>query len=290
MRNLIFTFFTFFPFLLFASENSSDNATQSMDMSPLFFIIMALFIGINTKRFLRKVPIPYTVILLLIGLVIGVLNRIEWVQGFSLLTNSIDWAAHIESKIILYVFLPTLIFEAAFDLDVHTFKKSFWNAFLMAVPGIAIAIGVTTLMVIGLRELNIGFNHWDWKIAAMFGAVICATDPVAVVSLLKELGGGKKLRTLIESESLLDRASHVGEQIRTGLESLQADGLIESWRGTGAVYAVEISQDPIKTRNEILSNGVILRAITNALAICPPLTISDAEIGQVIDTMAEVLK
>ena len=95
---------------------------------------------------------------------------------------------------------------------------------------------------------------------------------------------------LIESESLLDRASHVGEQIRTGLESLQADGLIESWRGTGAVYAVEISQDPIKTRNEILSNGVILRAITNALAICPPLTISDAEIGQVIDTMAEVLK
>ncbi len=95
---------------------------------------------------------------------------------------------------------------------------------------------------------------------------------------------------LIESESLVDRASHVGEQIRTGLESLQADGLIESWRGTGAVYAVEISQDPIKTRNEILSNGVILRAITNALAICPPLTISDAEIGQVIDTMAEVLK
>ena len=38
----------------------------------------------------------------------------------------------------------------------------------------------------------------------MFGSVICATDPVAVVSILKELGGGKKLRTLIESESLLN--------------------------------------------------------------------------------------
>lgn len=38
----------------------------------------------------------------------------------------------------------------------------------------------------------------------MFGSVICATDPVAVVALLKELGGGKKLRTLIESESLLN--------------------------------------------------------------------------------------
>ena len=37
-----------------------------------------------------------------------------------------------------------------------------------------------------------------------FGSVICATDPVAVVALLKELGGGKKLRTLIESESLLN--------------------------------------------------------------------------------------
>ena len=198
MKNLIFTLFTIVPTLAFAGDGLSEDIThQSMDMSPLFFIIIALFIGINTKRFLRKIPVPYTVILLLIGIGIGLINRLEWVHDFHLLSNAIDWAGHIDSKIILYVFLPTLIFEAAFDLDVHTFKKSFWNAFLMAVPGIAIAIFITLLMVLGIKHLGIGFENWDWKIAAMFGAVICATDPVAVVSLLKELGGGKKLRTLI---------------------------------------------------------------------------------------------
>ncbi|MAT62209.1 MAG: aspartate aminotransferase family protein [Dehalococcoidia bacterium] len=95
---------------------------------------------------------------------------------------------------------------------------------------------------------------------------------------------------LMERESLVDRANHVGEQIQNGLKSLQSDNLIESWRGTGAVYAVEIEQDPMQIRNEIRSKGVILRPLNTGLAICPPLTISDKEIGQVIDTMAEVLK
>ena len=206
MKILITLFTLLFPFLLYAgAAQSGENAdNNAMHMSPLFFIIIALFIGINTKRFLRKVPIPYTVILLIFGVFIGAFNRYHWFDDLSLLTNSIDWASHIGPEIILYVFLPTLIFEAAFDLDVHTFKKSFWNAFLMAVPGIAIAILLTALLVLGIQGMGIGFGNWDWKIAAMFGAIVCATDPVAVVSLLKELGGGKRLRTLIESESLLN--------------------------------------------------------------------------------------
>ena len=48
-------------------------------------------------------------------------------------------------------FLPTLIFEAAFDLDVHTFKKSFWNAFLMAVPGILVAIFISASLAMGIK-------------------------------------------------------------------------------------------------------------------------------------------
>ena len=206
MKNLLSLTLVFFPFILFAASNQpvEELEHQPMDMSPLFFIIISLFIGINAKRFLRKVPIPYTVILLIIGVVLGAFNRYQWFENIDLVTNAIDWASHIGPEIILYVFLPTLIFEAAFDLDVHTFKKSFGNAFLMAVPGIAIAISITAALVLGIQELGIGFGNWDWKIAAMFGAIICATDPVAVVSLLKELGGGKKLRTLIESESLLN--------------------------------------------------------------------------------------
>ena len=134
MKNLLSLILVFFPFILFAASNQpvEELEHQPMDMSPLFFIIISLFIGINAKRFLRKVPIPYTVILLIIGVILGAFNRYQWFENIDLVTNSIDWASHIGPEIILYVFLPTLIFEAAFDLDVHTFKKSFGNAFLMA--------------------------------------------------------------------------------------------------------------------------------------------------------------
>lgn len=95
---------------------------------------------------------------------------------------------------------------------------------------------------------------------------------------------------LMEAEDLVVRGRHVGGQIRDGLEALVGDGLIESWRGIGAVYAAELGRDSIPVRNEILANGVIVRPIGTCLAICPPLVISDDEVGRIIDTMATALK
>ena len=95
---------------------------------------------------------------------------------------------------------------------------------------------------------------------------------------------------LMDAESLVERANHVGGRIRSGLEALQADGLIESWRGTGAVYAAELGRDSIPVRNEMMANGVIVRPIGTCLAICPPLIITDDEVGRVLDTMAEALR
>lgn len=95
---------------------------------------------------------------------------------------------------------------------------------------------------------------------------------------------------LMEAEDLVVRGRHVGGQIRDGLEALVGDGLIESWRGIGAVYAAELGRDSIPVRNEILANGVIVRPIGTCLAICPPLVISDDEVGRIIDTMAAALK
>ena len=123
-------------------------------------------------------------------------------MGF--LGQSLDWAGKIDPHLILYVFLPTLIFEAAFAMDVHTFKKSVTNAFLLAVPGIIIALVLTAAIIIGLKGAGLGFAGWGWPMALLFGAVVSATDPVAVVALLKDLGASKKLGTLIEGESLLN--------------------------------------------------------------------------------------
>lgn len=194
----------------------------------LFFLILALIIGAAARHFLHKVPLPFTVVLMLIGLGLGFAFRSahEAVghavdhgaghDGFlaklmDALRGSIEWGANLDPHLILYVFLPILIFEAAYALDVHVFKKSFWNAFYMAGPGIVTATLMTggCVMVIyslgwGLTEWNIGTGDLGLYLAMLFGAVVSATDPVAVVALLKELGASKKLGTLIEGESLLN--------------------------------------------------------------------------------------
>ena len=95
---------------------------------------------------------------------------------------------------------------------------------------------------------------------------------------------------LMTSEGLDTRANHVGDRLQEGLRALEADGLIESWRGMGAVYAAELGRDSIPVRNEILANGVIVRPIGTCLAICPPLLITDDEVGRIIDTMAGALR
>ncbi len=193
-------------------HNEHDGGHHA-DFSPLLFIILALIIGAATRFFLSKIGLPFTVVLMLLGLGIGVLGRTEFFEHIQLfgntfeihiLDNAIDWAANIDAHIMLYVFLPILIFEAAFAMDVHTFKKSFVNSVLLAVPGILIAIAATGVMIWYLISTGFGLQDWGIEIILLFGAVISATDPVAVVAILKELGASKKLGTLIEGESLLN--------------------------------------------------------------------------------------
>jgi NhaP-type Na+/H+ or K+/H+ antiporter/CRP-like cAMP-binding protein len=195
------------------SPEADNEVHHTGDMSPLFFIILALFIGTGTRHFLRKSPLPFTITLFVIGLVLGIANRMGLFGALTLgsmelnlgfLGQAVNWAGNIDPHIILFVFLPTLLFEAAFALDIHTFKKSVGNAFLMAVPGIIIALILTGATVMGIKAIGLGLEYWTWPVALMFGVIVSATDPVAVVSILKELGASKKLATLIESESLLN--------------------------------------------------------------------------------------
>lgn len=205
---------TVFPDQTTASEETHiEESEHSENMSPLFFLIIALVIGAGTRHFLKKSPLPFTVTLLLIGLILGVLSRLgyfgEWnIIGLKLnasfIIDAIGWAGHINPHLILFIFLPTLIFEAAFAMDVHTFKKTSANAFILAAPGIIVALVLTAVVIIGIKWAGIGLNNWTWTMALLFGAVISATDPVAVVAILKEIGASKKLGTLIEGESMLN--------------------------------------------------------------------------------------
>lgn len=187
-----------------------ENDHHGPDTSMLFFIILAVFIGVSTRHLLKKLPVPFTALLLIIGIILGSFSRLGYFENWagldvSFIKASLYSAAHIDPHLLLYLFLPILIFEAAFAMDFHTFKKTAANSVLLAVPGILVALVLTALVVVGIDHFDLGLEGWaNWSLALMFGAVISATDPVAVVALLKELGASKKLGTTIEGESLLN--------------------------------------------------------------------------------------
>ena len=131
------------------------------------------------RHVLKHTPIPYTVILICLGLAFGAASnvaKLNFLQDFT-------GIARMDPHLMLYIFLPTLIFESAFVMDVHTFKKTIGQALVLAGPGLILCTTLTALMGRYIFTYN-----WTWVTAMIFGVILSATDPVAVVALLKDLG------------------------------------------------------------------------------------------------------
>ncbi|MDH3540728.1 MAG: aminotransferase class III-fold pyridoxal phosphate-dependent enzyme [Acidimicrobiia bacterium] len=94
-----------------------------------------------------------------------------------------------------------------------------------------------------------------------------------------------------EDEQLLAGATRIGERVSPALKSILADGLITEVRGEHGVWAVQLpdQKDAATVRNELLEKGVIYRPLGNALVLCPPLVITDAQIDQMMDALVDVL-
>ena len=95
---------------------------------------------------------------------------------------------------------------------------------------------------------------------------------------------------IMEREGLVERANHVGARLSAGLRSLERDGVLAGVRGDGAVWAAAIHDgiDAGAIRDGMVKLGVIPRPLPgNALAFCPPLVISDADIDRCVDALAE---
>ncbi len=150
----------------------------------LFTVATAVAIAV------RHLRIPYTVALVLAGLVLGFFHVFA--------------PPHLTKDLLFAVFLPGLLFEAAFHVDFQSFWRNRTAIVSLAVPGVAVAVALTTLIltpVTGALDFVQGFT---WRHALVFAALISATDPIAVVAILKSLGAPKRLSVLMEGESLLN--------------------------------------------------------------------------------------
>jgi len=166
----------------------------------LLFVVFSLFAGALLRHFLKKVVFPYTIALLLLGLLLGTMHRYGFLpETLHFYGQTLPMVAWIDPHLIMFLFLPTLIFESAFVMEVHLFQRAFMQILILAVPGLLISSVLTGMLAKMLFPWN-----WSWPVALLFGSLISATDPVAVVALLKELSSRKRLETLLEGESLLN--------------------------------------------------------------------------------------
>lgn len=85
----------------------------------------------------------------------------------------------------MLLFLPAIIFESAFNCDWHVFKKQFGKILILAGP--LICMGTVGCAYFMYYTLGYG-DRMDFVQCCLFGSIISATDPIAVVALLKEIG------------------------------------------------------------------------------------------------------
>ncbi len=104
-------------------------------------------------------------------------------------------------SLIFFVFLPPLVFESAFAMDARALIRNLAPVLVLAIPVLILSTGITgaAVMLAGGREYGL-----TWEVALLLGALISATDPVAVVALFKDLGAPKRLGLLVEGESLFN--------------------------------------------------------------------------------------
>jgi len=150
--------------------------------------IALLLVASGVAMAAKWVRVPYTLMLVIVGLIISPMHFLP--------------SIHISPELILLIFLPALLFEASWNLKLQHLRENIGPILLLATLGVGISVGVIGLI---LRE---GIQI-PWSSALLFGAIISATDPVSVLALFRKLNLPTRLTTTLEGESLLNDGTAV---------------------------------------------------------------------------------
>lgn len=169
--------------MLMLTELAVSEATIESSLKP-FLLVLAVSLSVATLPqffgWFRR--IPYTLLLVIVGL------------GLAFVDVRL---VNLSPELILSIFLPPLLFEAAWNLKWSDLKQQWVPICLYAVFGVVISIlGVA----IGLHSLA----GLSLTTALLIGASLSATDPVSVIALFRELGVDKRISTVMEGESLFN--------------------------------------------------------------------------------------
>lgn len=197
-----------------------------IEVQVLVLLLIASLVGMGARR----LRLPYTLALVVAGLVLGFVN-LEPIEGMQL-----------TPELLMLLFLPPLLFEAAFHLSIVEFRRNVVQILFLAVPGVAVAVTLTALLAYAGIHLTGLEPRFTLGAAFLFAAVISATDPISVLALFKEFGAPRRLYLLVEGESLVNDGVAVvifGIVLTIlGLPDLHGDTVALSGGGEIVAYAL----------------------------------------------------
>lgn len=147
--------------------------------------ILAILIGLSAIA--HKIKLPYSVILVATGLLIGF---VPFLPNLSL-----------DPNVALLIFLPPLLYEAASKTDWQEFTRS-----IRPITTLAITLVFFTASAVAVAAHYV-IPHFSWPMAFVLGAIVSPPDAVAATSIIKGLGLSKRVVAILEGESLLNDAS-----------------------------------------------------------------------------------
>ena len=150
------------------------------------YIATLLLIAAIVAMAVRRLRVPYTVGLILTGIVLAITPF-----------PTDDVQIQITKELLFTIFLPPLIYEAAIYIKWQELRRDLPVILAFAVVGVLLSAAATA---VGMHYLA----QWEWQSAILFGVLIAATDPVSVIATFRETGVHGRLRLLVEAESLFN--------------------------------------------------------------------------------------
>ena len=170
-----------------------------LSSDAFLLIIFLLIVSTLLEPLADKFRVPFSIVLVLTGYIGS-----EFTIGVFDIDTGIRWDNF--KTIIFYVILPILIFQSAIEINLRTLLRNFVPILIMAIP---LMILSTIVTAVGLYK---GIDHaigFPWIAALITGALLSATDPASVISLLKKANAPERLRILLEGESLFNDATAI---------------------------------------------------------------------------------
>lgn len=155
---------------------------------PIDTLLVLLLVASATSVAVKWVRMPYAVALVLAGMIIGISRCIPPVI--------------MTPEMVLLIFLPALLFEASWNLELKALKRDWLPITVLA------TIGVVLCMLAVAAVLHIA-GGMATSLALLFGAMVAATDPVSVIALFRQMGIDKRLTMILEGESLFNDGTAV---------------------------------------------------------------------------------